>query len=68
MIEALRQRRIVMRPSDLGIDANDATRDLLSARTIDDLVVCSGGLYDPPAKFRSHAAAVLPTTIPGEAA
>jgi malonate decarboxylase alpha subunit len=68
MIEALRQRRIVMRPSDLGIDANDATRDLLSARTIDDLVVCSGGLYDPPAKFGSHAAAVLPTTIPGEAA
>jgi malonate decarboxylase alpha subunit len=40
----LRERRIVMRPSDLGIDAKDATRDLLSARTIDDLVVWSGGL------------------------
>jgi malonate decarboxylase alpha subunit len=68
MTEALRQRRIVMRPSDLGIDANDATRDLLSARTIDDLVTCSGGLYRPPAKFRSHAAVVLPTTGPGKAA
>jgi malonate decarboxylase alpha subunit len=49
----LRERRIVMRPSDLGIDAKDATRDLLSARTIDDLVVWSGGLYVPPLKFRT---------------
>jgi hypothetical protein len=36
-----------MRPSDL----KDATRDLLSARTIDDLVVGSGGLHVPPLKF-----------------
>jgi malonate decarboxylase alpha subunit len=68
MTDSLRQRRIVMRPSDLGIDASDATRDLLAAKTIDDLVACSDGLYDPPAKFRSHAAAVLPTTVPGNAA
>jgi malonate decarboxylase alpha subunit len=57
MTDDLRQRRIVMRPSDLGIDVRDATRDLLSAKTIDDLVVSSGGLYAPPAKFRRHATA-----------
>src|ERR1700676_1928442 len=43
----LRERRIVMRPSDL----KDATSDLLSARTIDDLVVGFGGLHVPPLKF-----------------
>src|SRR6202790_3235322 len=53
MTDNLRELRIVMRPSDLGIDAKDATRDLLSARTIDDLVVWSGGLYVPPLKFRT---------------
>jgi malonate decarboxylase alpha subunit len=54
MTENLRERRIVMRPSDLGIDAKDATRDLLSALTIDDLVVWSGDLYVPPPKFRTR--------------
>jgi malonate decarboxylase alpha subunit len=58
MTDDLRRRRIVMRPSDLGIDARDATRDLLSAKTIDDLVVSSGGLYAPPAKFRPRATVV----------
>jgi malonate decarboxylase alpha subunit len=53
MSDNLGERRIVIRPSDLGIDAKDATRDLLSARTIDDLVVWSGGLYVPPLKFRT---------------
>jgi malonate decarboxylase alpha subunit len=53
----LRRRGIVMRPSDLGIGVKDAKRDLLAAQTIDDLVACSGGLYVPPAKFRTHAAA-----------
>jgi malonate decarboxylase alpha subunit len=57
MTDDLRKRKIVMRPSDLGIDVRDATRDLLSAKTIDDLVVSSGGLYAPPAKFRRHATA-----------
>ena len=65
MTSELRERGIVMRPSDLGIDIKDATRDLLAAQSIDDLVTCSGGLYVPPAKFRSHAAAV---TKPGEVA
>jgi malonate decarboxylase alpha subunit len=45
-----------MLPSDLGIDAATATRDLLAAKNIDDLVTASGGLYAPPAKFRSKPA------------
>ena len=48
----LRARGIVMRPSDLGIAVDEATRDLLAAQTIDDLVRASGGLYEPPARFR----------------
>jgi malonate decarboxylase alpha subunit len=67
MTNNLRERRIVMRPSDLGIDATDAKRELLSARTIDDLVVCSGGLYVPPPKFRTRAAAVSATKADGKA-
>jgi malonate decarboxylase alpha subunit len=55
--DSLRRRGIVMFPSDLGIDANTATRDWLAAQTIDDLVTASGGLYVPPAKFR-------PSTVP----
>jgi len=58
MTDDLRRRKIVMRPSDLGIDAREATRDLLSAKTIDDLVASSGGLYAPPAKFRRRATVV----------
>ena len=53
----LRRHGVVKLPSDLGIDVEMATRDLLAAKSIDDLVTASGGLYAPPAKFRSH----LPT-------
>jgi malonate decarboxylase alpha subunit len=67
MSNNLRERRIVMRPSDLEIDAEDATRDLLSAQTIEDLVVCSGGLYVPPPKFRTHAAEIPATKAGGKA-
>src|SRR6218665_2244442 len=52
VVENLRGRGIVQRPEDLGIDARLATRDLLAARSIKDLVRCSGGLYDPPKRFR----------------
>jgi malonate decarboxylase alpha subunit len=52
-VEALRGRGIVQRPEDLGIDVRDATRDLLAARSVKELVRWSGGLYDPPARFRS---------------
>jgi malonate decarboxylase alpha subunit len=51
-VEALRARGIVRRPEDLGIHVRDATRDLLAARTVKDLVRWSGGLYDPPPRFR----------------
>jgi malonate decarboxylase alpha subunit len=59
--EALRRRGIVMLPSDIGIDVQTATRDLLAAKSIGDLVTASHGLYDPPAKFR--AASVSSTTL-----
>jgi malonate decarboxylase alpha subunit len=49
----LRRRGIVAFPEDLGVKRADAKRSLLAARSIDDLVAWSGGLYDPPAKFRS---------------
>ncbi len=52
-VEALRGRGIVRRPEDLGIAVGEATRDLLAARSVKELVRWSGGLYDPPARFRS---------------
>jgi malonate decarboxylase alpha subunit len=51
-VENLRDRGIVRRPADLGVDPREATRDLLAARSVKDLVRWSGGLYDPPARFR----------------
>ncbi|MBB3003011.1 malonate decarboxylase alpha subunit [Paraburkholderia tropica] len=51
--EELRRRGIVQFPEDLGIRRGEAKRSLLAARSIDDLVTWSGGLYTPPARFRS---------------
>jgi malonate decarboxylase alpha subunit len=51
--EKLRQDGIVALPEDLQIRRTDAKRSLLAAKSIDDLVSWSGGLYEPPAKFRS---------------
>jgi malonate decarboxylase alpha subunit len=53
MVENLRDRGIVRRPEDMGINPRLATRDLLAARSIKDLVRASGGLYDPPKRFRN---------------
>lgn len=53
MVENLRDRGIVRRPEDIGIDPRRATRDLLAARSVKDLVRSSQGLYDPPKKFRN---------------
>jgi len=53
MVENLRDRGVIKRPDDLGIRTRDATRDLLAARTVKDLVRWSGGLYDPPKRFRN---------------
>jgi malonate decarboxylase alpha subunit len=49
----LRARGVVALPEDLGVSRNQANRALLAARSIDDLVAWSGGLYKPPARFRS---------------
>jgi malonate decarboxylase alpha subunit len=49
----LRRRGVVAYPEDLGIRRAQAKRSLLAARSIDDLVDWSGGLYAPPARFRS---------------
>lgn len=52
-VAALRERGVIRRSEDLGISRREATRDLLAARSIKDLVRASGGLYDPPSRFRS---------------
>jgi malonate decarboxylase alpha subunit len=51
--ERLRRGGVVAFPEDLGVRRGDARRSLLAARTMKDLVTWSGGLYDPPARFRS---------------
>ncbi len=53
MVDNLRDRGVIQRADDLGIDKRDATRSLLAARSMRDLVRASGGLYDPPKRFRN---------------
>ena len=53
MVDELRERGIIMRAEDLGIDKRMATRDLLAAKNMKDLVRASGGLYQPPKRFRN---------------
>jgi malonate decarboxylase alpha subunit len=50
--EALRRDGLVALPEDLGVHTRLANRSLLAARSIDDLVAWSGGLYTPPPRFR----------------
>ncbi len=52
MVENLRDRGVIRRPQDMGIDPREATRNLLAARSVRDLVRASGGLYNPPKRFR----------------
>ena len=52
-VQRLRERGVIRRPEDLGIDPLDADRNMLAARSIKDLVHWSGGLYAPPSKFRN---------------
>ncbi|ATB33123.1 malonate decarboxylase subunit alpha [Melittangium boletus] len=52
-VENLRDRGVIRRPEDLGIDKRQASRDLLAAKSIKDLVRASGGLYAPPKRFRN---------------
>jgi malonate decarboxylase alpha subunit len=49
----LRQRGVVAYPEDVGVHRLQANRSLLAARSMEDLVAWSGGLYKVPAKFRS---------------
>ncbi len=44
---------LIALPEDLGVHRADATRSLLAAKSMADLVEWSGGLYEPPARFRS---------------
>lgn len=50
---ALRKKGIVQTPEDLGIDRGRANRSLLAAKNLRELVEWSGGLYEPPARFRN---------------
>ncbi|WP_155287510.1 malonate decarboxylase subunit alpha [Lacticaseibacillus zhaodongensis] len=52
-VKDLRARGIVAFPEDIGVNRNQATRSLLAAQNMEDLVKWSKGLYNPPAKFRS---------------
>jgi malonate decarboxylase alpha subunit len=53
MVENLRDRGIIRRAEDIGVDKRLATRDLLAAKNMKDLVRASGGLYAPPRRFRN---------------
>jgi malonate decarboxylase alpha subunit len=50
---ALRKRGIVAYPEDIGVHRLEANRSLLAARSVEDLVAWSGGLYNPPPRFKS---------------
>lgn len=52
-VAELRREGKVVFPEDIDIRRTDASRSLLAAGSVADLVEWSGGLYDPPAKFRS---------------
>ena len=49
----LRERGIIQYPEDLGIKRLQASRDMLAAKNIKDLVRWSDGLYNPPSRFRN---------------
>jgi malonate decarboxylase alpha subunit len=49
----LRRDGLVAFPEDLEVRPLEATRSLLAARSIEDLVAWSGGLYKPPARFKN---------------
>ncbi|TKD40498.1 malonate decarboxylase subunit alpha [Azotobacter chroococcum] len=51
--ERMRREGLIALPEDLGIRRTEASRELLAAKSIAELVDWSGGLYNPPAKFRS---------------
>ena len=52
---SLRARGIVAYPEDLGVPRSAAQCSLLAARSIDELIDWSGGLYQPPDRVRRGA-------------
>jgi malonate decarboxylase alpha subunit len=52
-LATLRRDGFVALPEDLGIHRGEATRSLLAAKSMADLVDWSDGLYEPPARYRS---------------
>src|SRR6202453_143994 len=52
-VEKLRERKIIQRPEDLGINPLDVHHGMLAAQSVKDLMNWSGNLYDPPARFRN---------------
>jgi malonate decarboxylase alpha subunit len=52
---SLRERGLVAYPEDLGVARAAAQCSLLAARTIDELIEWSGGLYQPPDPVRRGA-------------
>jgi malonate decarboxylase alpha subunit len=51
--KTLREKGIIKTVADLGIDMSRANRSLLAAKNMYELVEWSGGLYEPPARFRN---------------
>jgi malonate decarboxylase alpha subunit len=51
-VESLRRDGLIAFSEDLKVETRLADRSLLAARSIEDLVAWSGGLYEPPARFR----------------
>ncbi|NLG29682.1 MAG: malonate decarboxylase subunit alpha [Clostridiaceae bacterium] len=52
MLESLRKKGKVALPEDMDIDPSTATHDRLAARSLEELVDWSGGLYDIPERFK----------------
>jgi len=52
-LAALRRDGFVALPEDLGVHRSEASRSLLAAKSMADIVDWSDGLYEPPARFRS---------------
>jgi malonate decarboxylase alpha subunit len=51
--DSLRSEGLIALPEDLNIRRSDAKRSLLAAKSIEEIVQWSEGLYEPPAKFIS---------------
>lgn len=52
--EELRRNGVIARPHDLGVHRTQASREMLAAHSIEELIDWSGGLYEPPMKYRSY--------------